>query len=271
MAFLAVITIVLGVFCLQANALNNSFYEYYSYLWGNDHFSVDSQGTEVQLKLDKSSGAGFRSKLDYQFGMFHIRMKIPDKKTEGIVTSFYLTDLMDSMHPIDHIELNYEFIGTNGTMRTNIYDNDMGHRIQVFNLWFDPTQDYHTYEILWNNYQILFLVDNIPIRVFKNNIPGVTYPNQPMHVEASIWNAQFAGKVDWSKAPFYTYYTDFGFYACPGDNMAACSSDNLFWNRYKELNTAQKKQMAHYRKRYMDYDYCAQPAKRKPECAYNNV
>ncbi|KAL9178089.1 hypothetical protein ABFS82_01G102500 [Erythranthe guttata] len=254
MAFLAVITIVLGVFFLQANAINNSFYEYYSYLWGNDHFSVDSQGTEVQLKLDKSSGAGFRSKLDYQFGMFHIRMKIPDKKTEGIVTSFYLTDLMDSMHPIDHIELNYEFIGTNGTMRTNIYDNDMGHRIQVFKLWFDPTQDYHTYEILWNNYQILYMVDGIPIRVFKNNtVEGVAYLTKPMHIEGTIWDDSTgsSGSVNWSNAPFIAHFQDFGFYACSGkgNNFSQCASEGRLWNQpsYRQLSDAQKQQM-HYKK-----------------------
>ncbi|KAL8064629.1 hypothetical protein ABFX02_01G103200 [Erythranthe guttata] len=275
MQFIIIFTIFLGAFCLQANAApNNSFDAYYSYLWGGDHFSINSERTEVQLKFDNFSGAGFNSKSNYGSGLFHVKMKIPTNKSGGIVPNFYLMGLPvggDASKP--HFEIDFEFMGSTGRLQTNVYNNDTGGREQRFQLWFDPSADYHTYEILWNPSNIQFLVDDIPIRVFKNNIPGVTYPNVPMHVEASIWNAQFAGSVDWSKSPFFTYYTDFGFYGCPiqGDDIAACASDNYFWNKYKELNTAQKEKMALYRKKYMTYDYCAQPAKTKTECAYNNV
>ncbi|KAL8064630.1 hypothetical protein ABFX02_01G103300 [Erythranthe guttata] len=273
MAFNIILAILLCAFCLQANAaLDNSFDAYYSYLWGGDHFSINPERTEVQLKFDNSSGAGFSSKSNYASGLFHIKMKIPRNKSGGIVPNFYLMGLPiggDASKP--HFEVDFEFLGSTGRLQTNVYNNDTGGREQKFKLWFDPSADYHIYKILWNPSNIVFYVDNIPIRVFKNNVPGVLYPNQPMHIEASIWNAQFAGKVDWSKSPFYTYYTDFGFYGCPGNNMAACASEKFFWNRYKELNPEQKQKMAYYRKHYMTYDYCAQSATRKTECAYNNV
>lgn len=35
-------------------------------------------------------GAGFKSKSDYGSGLFHIRMKIPNQKTGGIVPNFYV-------------------------------------------------------------------------------------------------------------------------------------------------------------------------------------
>lgn len=109
-----------------------------------------------------------------------------------------------------------------------------------------------------------FIVDNIPIRVFKNIMAqGVAYPNIPMHIEASIWNApvSWAGPVDWSQAPFIAHCRDFGFYAClakgynvlPNNVSAACDSDKYFWNRqkYRQLNATQQQQMAYYRKNYM--------------------
>ncbi|KAI3469005.1 hypothetical protein Pfo_025668 [Paulownia fortunei] len=222
--------------------------------------------------MDRSSGAGFRSKLDYGSGLFHIRMKIPDKKTGGILTTFYLTSAPDNQNPGNHFELDYEFAGTNGTLLTNVFDNDTGHREQKFKLWFDPSKNFHTYEILWNSHQIVFFVDYIPIRVFKNNMAqGVAYPSKAMHIEASIWNASWAGSVDWSQAPFIAYYQDFSFKACPAQdgNVSICASERYFWNgqNYWELNAAKKQQMENYRTEYMNYDYCSNPSTRKKECS----
>ncbi|XP_022880932.1 xyloglucan endotransglucosylase/hydrolase protein 2-like [Olea europaea var. sylvestris] len=268
--FLNVFAILLGVFFTNANG---SFYQYYSPLWGLNHLTVNPQATDVQLLMDRSSGAGFRSKLDYGSGLFHIRMKIPDKKTGGIVTSFYLTSASDNRDPGNHYELDFEFLGTTGKVQTNVFDNDEGHREQTFNLWFDPSEDFHTYEILWNPHQIVFFVDKIPIRVFKNNTAhGVDYPWKPMHIEASVWEAEWAGVVDWSQAPFIAQYQDFDFRACPAQiNMVSqCNSDKYFWNRQWELNAEQKQQMESYRNSYMVYDYCSKTTTSKPECSLNN-
>ncbi|CAA0814984.1 Xyloglucan endotransglucosylase/hydrolase protein 3 [Striga hermonthica] len=157
----------------------------------------------------------------------------------------------DGQAPGDHFELDFEFLGTNGTVQTNVYDNDGGHREQSFKLW--------------------FLVDNIPIRVFKNlSDSGIPYPTRPMHIEASIWDADWAGAVDWSEAPFTAEYQDFGFWACSGDT-SACASEQYFWNRrgYWDLNDRQKSTMEMYRRSYMSYDYCGNPSTSKPECSIN--
>ncbi|KAK4481554.1 hypothetical protein RD792_012455 [Penstemon davidsonii] len=269
MGLLYICTIFLSYFLILANGANN-FSTFYYPLWGGDHFSINPQGTEVQLKFDRYTGAGFRSKYDYGSGWFHIRMKIPDRPTGGVVTSFYLTSAPDNQDPGNHFELDYEFLGTNGTVQTNVYDNDTGHREQSFRLWFNPSQDFHTYEFLWNSNQIVFFIDKIPVRVFKNNIAkGIPYPNKPMHIEASIWNADWAGKVDWSHAPFIAHYQDFNFYACQGTDVSRCGSQGYLWNRFTKLSPQQRAQMNKYRKYHMVYDYCAQPATRKPECSLN--
>ncbi|XP_015942277.1 probable xyloglucan endotransglucosylase/hydrolase protein 8 [Arachis duranensis] len=90
-------------------------------------------------------------------------------------------------------------------------------------LWFDPTEDYHTYSILWNNHQIVFFVDRVPIRVFRNNgKENNFFPNEkPMYLFSSIWNAD-----DWATrgglektnrkvAPFVSSYKDFNLTTAP--------------------------------------------------------
>ena len=271
MSFLYLFIILLcSSLVLQTNAANN-FSTYYYSLWGKEQTVISPD--EVTIQLDNKSGAGFRSKFQYGSGLFHIRMKIPDKKTEGVITSFYLTSAPDFKPLGNHMEVDFEFIGTNGTLQTNVYLNEpISHREQSFKLWFDPSKDFHTYEILWNSHQLVWVVDKIPIRVFRNNAAkGIAFPNVPMQIEASIWNADWAGPVDWSKVPFIAHYTDFDFYGCQAHN-GLCDSSKFFWNRpqYWELNPHDKNLMTIYRKKYMSYNYCSKPSTAKPECSLNN-
>ncbi|GER50643.1 xyloglucan endotransglucosylase/hydrolase [Striga asiatica] len=54
------------------------------------------QGREVQLSaMARNSGAGFGSNLIYGSGFFHMRIKLPNKKTAGVVTAFYGADVDD--------------------------------------------------------------------------------------------------------------------------------------------------------------------------------
>jgi len=136
----------------------------------------------------------------------------------------------------NHNEFDFEFLG-NVTgepylVQTNLYIDGVGNREQRIDLWFDPTADFHTYAVLWNPSQVVFMVDDTPIRVYENrqnatpprghhhrhggNANGTTnttspppFPGpQPMAVYSSIWNADDWAtqggrvKTDWSHAPF---------------------------------------------------------------------
>ncbi|PRQ25512.1 putative xyloglucan:xyloglucosyl transferase [Rosa chinensis] len=144
---------------------NVSFDETYVVRCGNDHISKLDQGREVQLSLDFISH--------------------PDSK------------------PGNHDELDFEFLGTDGpvySLQTNIFANDNGKREQRLHLWFDPTKNFLKYGILWNHRQVVFFVDNIPIRVFKNNTRlAARYPSQQMSVEGSIWNIWRILGIKWEK------------------------------------------------------------------------
>ncbi|KAH0891237.1 hypothetical protein HID58_053666 [Brassica napus] len=67
------------------------FDDNYVVTWGNV-LKLD-QGREVQLSMDKTSGAAFESKHKFGSGFFQMRIKLPPKDTAGVVTAFYVRSL----------------------------------------------------------------------------------------------------------------------------------------------------------------------------------
>ncbi|KAL5862108.1 hypothetical protein ACOSQ3_003393 [Xanthoceras sorbifolium] len=250
------------VICEFSLAIAVSFNDNYIIRYGSDHVSYLNQGQAVQLSLDLSSGAGFGSKLGYGSGFFQMKIKLPTQHSPGVVTTFYLTSSPDNQ-PGNHDELDFEFLGSDGppyTLQTNIFAGDNGGREQRIHLWFDPTAAFHDYAILWNDHQIVFFVDNIPIRVYKNNKNlGARYPKQEMFVEGSLWNgeswASNGRKVDWSKAPFQALYQGFDINGC---HFGSKCSNSWWSNReYWQLNPKQQTEYENIRKKFVFYDYCS--------------
>ncbi|KAH0917619.1 hypothetical protein HID58_025279 [Brassica napus] len=244
-----------------------TFGQNYVVKWGQGHISTLHSGKEVDLYMDQSSGAGFESKNIYGSGLFQMRIKVPGGNSGGVLTSL----------GSNHDEIDFEFLGNNDgkpiTLQTNIFANGEGNREERFLLWFNPIKHYHTYGILWNPYQIVFYVDNIPIRVYKNQ-NGVNYPSKPMQVEASLWNgdawATDGGrtKINYAYSPFIAHFQDFsGLSGCyidgRSDNVATCGSSNYWWNggKYQRLSGYEQKIYEHIRKKYMNYDYCTDRSK----------
>ncbi|XP_048336485.1 xyloglucan endotransglucosylase/hydrolase protein 2 isoform X4 [Ziziphus jujuba] len=271
---------------LRAGAENAdiNFYQNYDVTWGFDHVLALNRGRQIQLSMDLSSGAGFESKQSYGSGFFHMKIKLPDRNTAGVVTAFYLTSKGNN-----HDELDFEFLGNvEGkpyTLQTNVFVNGQGNREQRITLWFDPTADYHLYGILWNEHQIVFRVDDVPIRVFKNNRNiGVDYPSQPMKIEGSLWDGESWAtdggktKTDWSYAPFKAQFQGFSINGCPITNDKSlipqqCYSSSYWWNgqRYWNLDHHQQRKYENVRKTYMHYDYCTDRSRYPippPECLH---
>ncbi|MBA0590101.1 hypothetical protein Gorai_018820, partial [Gossypium raimondii] len=221
--------------------------------------------------------AGFESNVGYASGFFQIKIKLPNKDFSG------LTSDPDGKGG-NHDELDFEFLGSNGppfTLQTNVFANDEGGREQRFHLWFDPTSDFHTYGIVWNQHQVVFYVDKTPIRVFKNNTKiGVSYPSQQLVIQGSIWNgetwASGGRKIDWSQAPFVASFVGFGVTGCQfqsSDSKDQCyiSSPKLWWNgdKYLGLDPAERKALQDARTKYLYDDYCSKHADIHQECQIN--
>ncbi|OVA15365.1 Glycoside hydrolase [Macleaya cordata] len=248
------------------------FDQYFEASWAQDHLEYD--GEQLNLKLDTYSGAGFASKSKYLFGKTTVQIKLVEGDSAGTVTAFY----MSSDGP-KHNEFDFEFLGnTTGEpylVQTNVYVNGVGNREERLSLWFDPTKEFHSYSIFWNQRQVVFLVDETPIRVFVNKEKeGLAFPkDQAMGVYSSIWNADDWAtqggrvKTDWTHAPFVASYKGFEINGCEcptetaaEENTNRCSSGErkYWWDQpmLSELNLHQNHQLIWVRNHHLIYDYC---------------
>ncbi|KAL3716713.1 hypothetical protein ACJRO7_008323 [Eucalyptus globulus] len=248
------------------------FSQNYKVARGNDHFSSLNGHIDVHLELDHSSGSGFESKSHLLSGLFNMKIKLPASKLPGVVTTFYMSELTSKGGL--HDEIDFEFIGSNRPpyeLNTNIYTKGVGVGEQKFHLWFDPSTYFHSYTILWNQYQVVFFVDNIPIRVFKNLGNRASYPTQGMQVEA-IWAAKgWAGKINWSKAPFTAQHQGFDIDGCvmsnPSNPWKCDYTHGDAWAQIQSLNAAQIGAIPKCQDQV--YDYCADRSRYPqppPEC-----
>lgn len=269
-----IVSLALAVTLMLSSAAN--LYQDFDITWGNGRGKMLNNGEILSLSLDNTSGSGFQSKKEYLFGKIDMQIKLVPGNSAGTVTAYYLS----SQGPT-HDEIDFEFLGNLSgdpyTLHTNVYSQGKGEREQQFHLWFDPSADFHTYSIIWNHKNIIFFVDEIPIREFKNKeIIGIPFPkNQPMKIYSSLWNAdEWATrggliKTDWSQAPFTTEYSNFRADACIWENVkASCGStmENpgvLRWLNI-ELDSISREKMRSTQNNHMIYDYCAD-TKRFPQ------
>lgn len=265
--------------CVQARPA--TFSEAFRVTWGADHLRQTEGGKAIQLKLDQSSGSGFSSMNKYLFGQVRMKIKLVPGDSAGTVTAFYMNSDTDTVRD----ELDFEFLGNRSgqpyTVQTNIYTHGKGNREQRVNLWFDPSLAFHSYSILWNHYHVVFFVDDTPIRVFKNNeAQGILYPkSQPLGIYSTLWEADDWAtrggleKIDWSKAPFFAYYSDFDIEGCavPGNKLCASNPKN-WWEglAYRQLSPSETEKYEWVRRNHVIYDYCTDRSRypvKPPECA----
>ncbi|KAL6144235.1 hypothetical protein ACLB2K_054930 [Fragaria x ananassa] len=270
--------IITCVMVSMASASN--FYQDFHILFGEQRAQILDGGQLLTLSQDQTSGSGFISQNQYLFGRFDMQMKLAPGNTAGTVTTLYLSS--SGNH---HDEIDLEFLGnTSGnpyTLSTNIYTQGIGGREQQFHLWFDPSEDFHTYSVVWNIHRIIIFVDNSPIRVFNNlELLHVPYPSsQPMTIYASFWDGDSwatqggSVKTDWTQAPFTASYGRYSINACLGSDHQGLSSypysysdcvptstnmsnvDNSWRNL--GLDAAGRNRLRWVQTKYMVYNYCA--------------
>ncbi|KAK3446232.1 hypothetical protein EUGRSUZ_A01967 [Eucalyptus grandis] len=259
--------VLLSLFLCLVSATAGNFYQDIDVLFGDWRTQILQGGELITLSLDKASGAGFRSKNEYLYGRFDMRMKLVGGDSAGTVTTFY----MSSQGPT-HNEIDLEFLGNSSgdpyVVHTNVILQGKGGKEQEFYLWFDPTKDFHLYSIVWNPKNIILLVDEVPIRVYRNwGTKGVRYPSdQPMKMYATLWDAEDWAtqggrvKTDWSKAPFIASYKGYNASACvwPSSSSNCPSSSPTPGNEWQSqtLGVKGRNMLRWVQKKYMIYNYC---------------
>ncbi|CAB4304359.1 unnamed protein product [Prunus armeniaca] len=236
-----------------------NFYQDFDVTFGDERAKILNGGQLLTLNLDKFSGSGFKSKNEYLLGRIDMQIKLVSGNSAGTVTAYYLS----SQGPT-HDEIDFEFLGNLSgdpyTLHTNVFSQGKGNREQQFHLWFDPTRAFHTYSIVWNSQRIIFLVDNIPIRVFTNlETIGVPFPkNQPMRIYSSLWNADDWAtrgglvKTDWTQAPFTASYRNFQVSTTSTNSLTEQSA----WQT-QGLDAAGRNRLRWVQQKFMIYNYCS--------------
>ncbi|KAL1825464.1 hypothetical protein ACET3Z_012244 [Daucus carota] len=278
-----IVALFISAAAFQSGVVHATFPKSVYFNWGAQHSTMN--GEDLQLVLDTTSGSGIQTKRSFLFGSIEMLIKLVPGNSAGTVTAYYLSSPGDK-----HDEIDFEFLGNSSgqpyVVHTNIYTQGVGNKEQQFYLWFDPTADYHNYTIHWNPSAIVWYIDNVPIRVFRNyNNEGIAYPNQQgMRVYSSLWNADNWAtrgglvKIDWTNAPFIARFRHFRARACKWDGsfstaLCAFPSPANWWTSpiHKQLTVGKQGQMKWARDNYMIYDYC-KDAKRfngqmPPECS----
>ncbi|OMO93390.1 Glycoside hydrolase, family 16 [Corchorus olitorius] len=229
----------------------------------------------------------------YQHGFFSAKIKLPADYTAGIVVAFYTSNA--DVFQKNHDELDFEFLGNvegkPWKFQTNMYGNGSTNRgrEERYNLWFDPSKEFHRYSILWTAKNIIFYIDEVPIReVVRVDEMGGDYPSKPMALYATIWDASSWAtnggkhKVDYRYAPFSSEFKELVLDGCPMDpiqefpNSTACSDDAAWLDGrdYAIITPIRRAAMRKFRQHYMYYAYCYDKLRypiTPPECVIDPI
>ncbi|CAN6312032.1 unnamed protein product [Urochloa humidicola] len=232
-----------------------AFSEAYRTLWGPQHQSLSPDGKSLTLWMDRSSGSGFKSARAYRSGYFGASVRVQPGYTAGVNTAFYLSN--NEEFPGHHDEVDMELLGTVPgepyTLQTNVYvrgsgDGTIVGREMRFHLWFDPTADFHHYAIIWNPDQILFLVDDVPIRRYERKTEA-TFPDRGMWAYGSIWDASDWAtdggryRADYRYQPFVSRFADLKIGSVPASPSGAAV---LSPQQEAAMRWAQQNSMVYY-------------------------
>ncbi|KAJ0112751.1 hypothetical protein Patl1_03588 [Pistacia atlantica] len=178
------------------NVSTISFDEGYSHLFGEGNLVRSPDGRNARLILNRASGAGFISSRLYNHGFFSAMIKLPSYYTAGICVAFYVSRRVSTHRG----------------------------REERYRLWFDPSKEYHRYSILWTANNIIFYIDEVPIReVVRTPAMGSDFPSKPMSLYATIWDASSwatsggRNKVNYKYGPFTAEFKELVLEGCPVD------------------------------------------------------
>lgn len=154
--------------------------------WRKANVNFSDGSMKLKIDLDGNgagaipySGAEFRSKGFYGFGMYEVVMK--PIKNDGVVSSFFTYTGPSDNNPWDEIDI--EFLGKDTTkVQFNYYTNGRGNHEHIYDLGFDASEDFHTYGFDWQADKITWYVDGEAVYSAEDNIPST-----PSKIMMNVW------------------------------------------------------------------------------------
>ncbi len=143
---------------------------------GSMKLTIDSDG---DFTVPPYSGAEFRSKGFYGFGMYEVVMK--PIKNDGVVSSFFTYTGPSDKNPWDEIDI--EFLGKDTTkVQFNYFTDGKGGHEYIYDLGFDASEDFHTYGFDWQADSITWYVDGEAVYTADKNLPST-----PGKIMMNVW------------------------------------------------------------------------------------
>ena len=193
----------------------------------------------------------------------------------------------NELYPGKHDEIDMELLGTVPgepyTLQTNVYVRGTGDgahlvgREMRFHLWFDPAADFHHYAILWNPDEIVFLVDDVPVRRYAASAAGAAaFPDREMWAYGSIWDASSWAtddgryRADYRYSPFVARFSGLLLRACSPRAPPRCRAPS--GGPGDALSPQQEAAMRWVQRNHMVYNYCLDPKRDHtltPECIHH--
>ncbi|WRX20650.1 Glycoside hydrolase family 16 - like 10 [Theobroma cacao] len=227
-------SLVIG--CPVAASASN-FYQDFDITWGDGRGKIVNNGEVLTLSLDKASGSGFQSKIEYLFGKIDMQLKLVPGNSAGTVTAYYF------------------YLWFDPTADFHTYSILWNPQRIIFSVDGTPIREFKNTESL-----------GVPFP-----------KNQPMRIYSSSWNADDWAtrgglvKTDWTQAPFTASYRNFNADACvwsheasscKSNPLSSASTNNAWFSQ--ELDSTSQQRLQWVPKNYMIYNYCTD-AKRFPQ------
>ncbi|KAL2337378.1 hypothetical protein Fmac_011824 [Flemingia macrophylla] len=165
----------------------------------------------VSLTYDHRGGSRWRTASRFLFGTFSARIRCPGGDTSGLNFNLYLSSLEGDK---SQDEIDFEFLGKDrSVVQTNVFVEGAGNRERIHQLGFDASDEFHVYELAWGSQAIEWRVDGKVVRREEAK-EGQGFPQKPMFLYASIWNASGIDEGRWcgnycgTHEPYVCVYKD---------------------------------------------------------------
>jgi hypothetical protein len=154
----------------EFDMLDNSYWELSDKKLNDTTFTpnnimVQNGALNIKLSKDVLSGGEIYSVDKQGYGIYEIRMKVPNVPSS--ITGFFM------YYPPDfHSEIDMEvFNDSSGKLLLTTYADGKVSNESVIQLGFDPTQDFHDYRFEYSENQVVFYVDDQLVDSFNSEIP----------------------------------------------------------------------------------------------------